>query len=86
VATTLTSEPLDFFKPDPGNPRQSCTEDELRALGELLKKKQVVPVLAKPDGTIIDGWHRWQAAKLLLVEIEGKIQDGQTGAPTGEKG
>ena len=23
MATTLTSKPLDFFKPDPGNPRKS---------------------------------------------------------------
>jgi ParB/RepB/Spo0J family partition protein len=65
MPVTLTSKPLDFFKPDPNQPRKSFDENELKALGESLKKKQIVPVLAKPDGTIIDGHRRWQAAKLV---------------------
>jgi ParB family transcriptional regulator, chromosome partitioning protein len=64
MARTLTSKPLDFFKPDPGNPRKSCNEEELRGLHDSLCKKQLVPLLVKPDGTIIDGWRRWCAAKL----------------------
>jgi ParB/RepB/Spo0J family partition protein len=64
MATTLTSKPLDFFKPDPGNPRKSFNTAELRELHDSLGKKQMVPLLAKPDGTIIDGWRRWCAAKL----------------------
>ena len=64
MATTLTSKPLDFFKPDPGNPRKSFLPDEMRVLHDSLGKKQLVPLLAKPDGTIIDGWRRWCAAKL----------------------
>ena len=64
MATTLTSKLLDFFKPDPGNPRKSCNAEELRELHDSLSKKQMVPLLAKPDGTIIDGWRRWCAAKL----------------------
>ena len=31
---------------------------------DSLCKRQLVPLLAKPDGTIIDGWRRWSAAKL----------------------
>jgi len=64
MATTLTSKPLDFFKPDPGNPRQSFNTEELRELHDSLGKKQFVPLLAKSDGIIIDGWRRWCAAKL----------------------
>jgi ParB/RepB/Spo0J family partition protein len=64
MATTLTSKPLGFFKPDPGNPRKSCDADELRELHDSLGKKQWVPLLAKPDGIIIDGWRRWCAALL----------------------
>jgi ParB/RepB/Spo0J family partition protein len=64
MATTLTSKPLDFFKPDPGNPRRSASPDELRELRDSLVKKQLVPLLARPEGTIIDGWRRWSAAKL----------------------
>jgi ParB/RepB/Spo0J family partition protein len=64
MSTTLTSKPLDWFKPDPGNPRQSSAIEELRQLRDSLFKKQLVPLLAKPDGTIIDGHRRWFAAKL----------------------
>jgi len=68
MAATLTSKPLDFFKPDPNQPRKSFDESELRALGESLKKKQIVPVLTRPDGTFIDGHRRGLAAKLAGLE------------------
>jgi ParB/RepB/Spo0J family partition protein len=64
MATTLTSKPLDFFKPDPGNPRKSCDPEQLRELHDSLCKKQLVPLIAKLDGSIIDGWRRWSAAML----------------------
>jgi ParB/RepB/Spo0J family partition protein len=64
MASTLTSKPLDWFKPDPGNPRKSLPIEELRALRDSLVKKQWIPLLAKPEGTMIDGWRRWSAAKL----------------------
>jgi ParB/RepB/Spo0J family partition protein len=68
MAKTLTSKPLDWFKPDPGNPRLSFDNEELRALGESIKKKQNVPVLAKPDGLLIDGNRRFFGAELVGVE------------------
>jgi ParB family chromosome partitioning protein len=64
MAATLTSKPLAFFKPDPGNPRKSFHTDALRELHDSLGKKQLVPLLARPDGVIIDGWRRWCAASL----------------------
>jgi ParB family transcriptional regulator, chromosome partitioning protein len=64
MATTLTTKPLEFFKIEPGNPRRFSSLDELRELHDSLNKKQLVPLLARPDGTIIDGFRRWSAAKL----------------------
>jgi ParB family transcriptional regulator, chromosome partitioning protein len=59
----LTSKPLDFFKPDPNQPRKVFDQAAEVLLGASLKKKQLVPVLARSDGTIIDGERRWRAAK-----------------------
>jgi ParB/RepB/Spo0J family partition protein len=64
MAATLTSKPLDFFKPHPGNPRTSSGTQGLQELHDSLVKKQLVPLLAKPDGTILDGYRRWLAANL----------------------
>jgi ParB/RepB/Spo0J family partition protein len=64
MSKTLTSKPLDFFKPDPGNPRKSFDPEQLRELHDSLCKKQLVPLIAKPDGVIIDGWRRHSAAML----------------------
>ena len=68
MAATLTSKPLDWFKTDPNQPRKSFDKDELMALGQSLKKKQFVPVLAKFDGSLMDGTRRWLAAKLVGLE------------------
>jgi ParB/RepB/Spo0J family partition protein len=64
MAQTLTSKPLDFFKPDPGNLRKAFDIKELRELRGSMLKKQLVPLIAKPDGTIIDGERRWRSAML----------------------
>ena len=60
---------LDFFKPDPGNPRRSSSPDELRELtvpaqGASCSSGRTFPLLARPEGAIIDGFRRWCAAKL----------------------
>jgi len=68
MAKTLTSKPLDWFKLDPNRPRKSFDKDELTALGESLKKKQLVPVLARPDGTITDGHRRFFGGELVGLE------------------
>jgi ParB/RepB/Spo0J family partition protein len=64
MSKTLTSKPLGFFKPDPGNPRKSYDAEKLRELRDSLCKKQLVPLIAKPDGTVIDGERRLRAASL----------------------
>lgn len=60
----LTTKPLSWFKTNP-QVRKAFDEAELRLLGESLRHKQLQPVLAKPDGTIIAGERRYRAAKLV---------------------
>jgi ParB/RepB/Spo0J family partition protein len=64
MAMTLTRKPLGFFKPDPGNPRQPLALEELQELAASLMQRQHIPLLVKPDGTILDGYRRWSAAML----------------------
>jgi ParB family transcriptional regulator, chromosome partitioning protein len=60
---TMQMKPVGFFKADPKNPRTSADEKDLDHLGDdMLARGVLVPLLAKPDGTIIDGWRRWLAA------------------------
>ena len=60
---TMQLKPVGFFKADPKNPRTSADETDLDHLGDdMLARGVLVPLLAKPDGTIIDGWRRWLAA------------------------
>jgi ParB/RepB/Spo0J family partition protein len=79
----LESKPLAFFKPDVGQARQTYDESELRLLGESLKERQLQPVLARPDGTIIAGNRRYRAAALVGLEslqviiVEGELTTAQ---------
>jgi len=76
MATTLTSKPLDWFKPDPNQPRKSFDKDELMDLGESLKKKQHHPLLSRLDGTITDGHRRFFAGELVgLKQLDVIITD-----------
>jgi ParB/RepB/Spo0J family partition protein len=61
---TLTKKPLDWFRVE-AQARKHFVEAELRLLGESLKVKQLQPVLAKPDGTLIAGERRYRAARLV---------------------
>ena len=61
---TMQMKPVGFFKADPKNPRTSADEADLDHLGDdMLARGVLVPLLAKPDGTIVDGWRRWLAAQ-----------------------
>jgi ParB/RepB/Spo0J family partition protein len=65
---TVITRPVDFFHPDPSNPRKDFPEEELQLLGESLKKKQLVPLIARNSGMVVDGERRWRAAKLAGVK------------------
>jgi ParB family transcriptional regulator, chromosome partitioning protein len=79
----IVKKSLDWLGPDPTNPRKSFDMEELRQLNVSLRLQQWVPVIAKPDGTIIDGERRWRAANLGGVEslevviVEGDISPAQ---------
>jgi len=63
----LASKPLKWFKTK-SQVRQQFDEDELRKLGESLRIRQLQPVLARSDGTMIAGERRLRAAKLAGME------------------
>jgi ParB family transcriptional regulator, chromosome partitioning protein len=64
----LTTKPLTWLRPDPKQPRKSFEEAELLALGQSLKVRQLQPVLALPDGTLIAGERRWRAAGIVGLD------------------
>jgi ParB/RepB/Spo0J family partition protein len=72
---SLTRKPLAWFK-TASQVRRHFDEGELRLLGESLKDRQLQPVLARSDGTIIAGERRYRAASLVgLKELEVVINE-----------
>jgi ParB family chromosome partitioning protein len=73
----MQMKPLNWFKPDPNQPRKHFDEARLRELAESLKARgQLQPVLAKPDGTLLAGERRKRAAPLAgLSELLTIITD-----------
>ncbi|HWB14097.1 MAG TPA: ParB/RepB/Spo0J family partition protein [Pirellulales bacterium] len=73
----IQMKPLNWFKVDPNQPRKQFDEAKLRELGESLKVHgPLVPVLAKPDGTLLAGERRLRAAPLgSLTELPTIITD-----------
>lgn len=72
---TLTNKPLSWLKVS-RQARRHFDEEELRQLGESLKVKQLQPIVARPDGTIIAGERRYRAAKLAgLAELLVIVSD-----------
>lgn len=79
----ISSKPTEFFIPDPTNPRKDFPPEEVRLLGESLLKKQLVPLLARKNGMLVDGERRWRAAKLAGLQsldailIEDSVTPGE---------
>lgn len=72
---TLTNKPLNWFKTAP-QVRRHFEEADLRQLGESLKVKQLQPVLARTDGTLLAGERRLRAATLAgLTDLQVIISD-----------
>lgn len=63
----FSTKPLSWFTANP-QVRKAFDDADLRALGESLKVRQLQPVLARPDGTLIAGERRLRAAKLAGLE------------------
>lgn len=72
MMTQISMKPTGWLKPDPKNPRKlpddtdprkEQWEKDLDRLGDdMLARGVLVPLLARLDATIIDGWRRWLAA------------------------
>ncbi len=82
--SAIQTKPLSFFHPDETQPRQSFDLEELRLLRDSLVKKQLVPLICRPTGLIIDGHRRWQAAlldgkptQLDTIIIEEELTEAQ---------
>lgn len=62
--TVIHMKSTGFLKVDPNNPRKDADESGLDRLGDdMVARGVLVPLLAKPDGMLIDGWRRWLAAQ-----------------------
>ena len=62
--STMQMKTTGALKADPKNPRKTVDEKDSDRLGDdMLARGVLVPLLVKPDGTIIDGWRRWMAAQ-----------------------
>jgi ParB/RepB/Spo0J family partition protein len=77
----IIKKPVDWFKYD--NIRQQFEQDALVELGKSLRRRQWHPVIARPDGTLIDGERRVRAAKLEGIEeldtiiVEGELTQAE---------
>jgi ParB-like chromosome segregation protein Spo0J len=73
---TFARKPLSWAKTE-GNPRvHPGDEAELLRLGQSYKKRPVHPLIARPDGTVIDGNRRMIGLKLIgETEAEFLITD-----------
>jgi ParB/RepB/Spo0J family partition protein len=68
-------KPLAWFKVNE-QARKFFDEADLRRLGDSMRQRQLQPVLAQPDGTLIAGERRYRAAKLVgLPTLEVKIAE-----------
>lgn len=66
--------PLSFFKVAPQTRQNLGSEADLRNLGKSLRERQLQPVGAMADGTMIYGHRRLKAAELEgLPDLEAKI-------------
>ena len=63
-----TRRPLPWFKRGTNIRSKQRSEAELRELGKGLREKQLSPVWAKPDGTLLIGYGRLDAAMLEGVD------------------
>lgn len=83
---TIVTKPVEFFRPDPANPRKAFDDNDLKLLGASLRKKQLVPLIARKNGLIVDGERRWRAARLAsLTSLDAVlVEDTATDAEARE--
>lgn len=86
VAGGLVDIPLGLLRPDPDQPRKTFDQDSLALLGTSLARKQLQPILVRPDPAgggfvVVVGGRRLEAARLAgLSTLQATIaapQDSQ---------
>ena len=71
----IARKPLDWFK-EGKNARKHRAEAMLRGLGKSLRIRQIHAIIARLDGTVLDGWSRVLAAMMEgLTELDVTITD-----------
>lgn len=79
--SAVISKPIPWFKWD--NIRKKFERESLVELGKSLRRRQWHPVIARPDGTLIDGERRARAAALEGLEsldtiiVEGELTQSE---------
>jgi ParB family transcriptional regulator, chromosome partitioning protein len=58
------------LKPNPSQVRKPRTETELRVLGSSVIKRQLVPLIIRPDNTVLDGDGRREGVMLIDPDFE----------------
>jgi ParB family transcriptional regulator, chromosome partitioning protein len=80
----IVVKPIEWFRPDPNQPRKDFDPVALKALGlSMLEHGQLQPAGARPDGTLIWGERRYRAAlevgikQLQVIITERQMTDAE---------
>ena len=72
---TLQWVPREQLKPNDYNPNKVSTENLKLLTQSILTNGWTLPIVVRPDYTIIDGFHRWTVAGMepLRTMLDGKV-------------
>jgi len=73
--STLKWVDRNMLKPNDYNPNKVSRENLKLLVQSILTNGWTLPIVARPNGTIIDGYHRWTVAgqEPLLSMLDGKV-------------
>jgi len=73
--STLKWVDRELLKPNDYNPNKVSSENLKLLCQSILANGWTLPIVVRPDYTIIDGFHRWTVAgeEPLKTELEGKV-------------
>lgn len=73
--STLQWVPREWLKPNDYNPNKVSKENLKLLTQSILTNGWTLPIVVRPDYTIIDGFHRWTVAgeDPLMSMLDGKV-------------
>lgn len=73
--STLRWVDRNLLKPNDYNPNKVSKENLKLIIQSILTNGWTLPIVVRPDMTIIDGFHRWTVAGMepLLSKLDGKV-------------